>query len=465
MKKRLNERKLNREQQTHKKRSARFYFSEMFEKYGLRERQRFIVFARWAIFAILAVVIGLMIMQHVDEFEIRDGWKTLSVLIAFASLLFITQIMKLLPTRKRSYFRYVVYLVEAVAACAFTLITNSTSAMFVYILLLTEYYIGLEKKGKSLVLFICAVGLYVFGFLLQNYTVLTSPMDAFRILTRTISSVFVLLVHFIVVQIALTFYNQFLRLDVAMKALAESKKELEKAYAAVAEVTALEERQRIAKEIHDTAGHSLTTVIMQTESAKMMLDKNPAQAKSKIIAANLQAKHALEELRNSVHLLSGRTGNQTLKSSLQDVIHDSTDGTGITIRSDIDDVTVSEAKYRFLCNTLKEGISNGLRHGGATAFWFELKEEKGKIRFLLSDNGKGVDMEKLQIGFGLTAMKDRAKALGGEVRFSSEIDEGFELELTMQADNKPQYTPKLKEKTLCKIPFAYSLRTTKKSLR
>ena len=438
MKAQANDKSTEREQKTRKKRNRSFYFSELFEKYGLRERQRFIVFARWAIFAILTVVIVLMIMQHVDEFDLHGGWKTLSLLIAFVTLLLFTQLMKLLPTLKKNYFRYVAYMVEAIAACAFTLITNSTSAMFVYILLLTEYYIGLEKKGKSLALFICAVGLYVVGFLLQNYTVLTSPMDAFRILTRTLSSVFVLFVHFVLVQIALTFYNQFLRLDVAMKALAESKEELEKAYAAVAEVTALEERQRIAKEIHDTAGHSLTTVIMQTESAKLMIEKNPAQAKSKIIAANLQAKHALEELRNSVHLLSGRNAEQTLKSALQNIIHESTDGTGITIRAEMDDVTVSEAKFRFLCNTLKEGISNGLRHGGATAFWFELKRQKDKIRFLLSDNGKGVDMDKLQVGFGLSAMKDRAKALGGEVRFSSELDDGFELEVIMQADGNKQ---------------------------
>ena len=76
-----------------------------------------------------------------------------------------------------------------------------------------------------------------------------------------------------------------------------------------------------------------------------------------------------------------------------------------------------------------------MRHGGATAFWFELKKDKDKIRFLLSDNGKGVDIDKLQAGFGLSAMKDRAKALGGEVKFASEPDDGFELELIMQADN------------------------------
>ena len=175
---------------------------------------------------------------------------------------------------------------------------------------------------------------------------------------------------------------------------------------------------------------------MQTETAKLMIDKNPQEAKSKLIAANLQAKHALEELRDSVHLLSGNNAGNTLKQALLDIIHESTDGTGITIRSEIEEITVSPAKSRFLCNTLKEGISNGLRHGGATAFWFELKTEDDKLNFLLSDNGKGVQTDKLALGFGLTSMKDRARSLGGEVSVSSEAGEGFELRLTLPTDTE-----------------------------
>ena len=70
----------------------------------------------------------------------------------------------------------------------------------------------------------------------------------------------------------------------------------------------------------------------------------------------------------------------------------------------------------------------------STAFWFELKQDGDKIRFLLSDNGKGVPMSALKIGFGLSSMKDRAKMFGGEVRFQSEEDEGFELVMILPMD-------------------------------
>jgi signal transduction histidine kinase len=150
----------------------------------------------------------------------------------------------------------------------------------------------------------------------------------------------------------------------------------------------------------------------------------------------LQAKHALEELRESVHVLSGAEEEKGLKAALEGVIHESTDGTGICIRSAIEDLTVSTAKYRFICNTLKEGISNGLRHGGASAFWFELKIIDGKIRFLLSDNGKGLNGKALAAGYGLTTMRERVKSFGGEIFFESEEDEGFEIRMMLPLDKE-----------------------------
>ena len=269
-----------------------------------------------------------------------------------------------------------------------------------------------------------------FAFFRQGESVSFLPL-----LTQSFNDLVILLVHFILVNFSVRFYRQYLRLTKALKDLDKSKEDLQKAYDDLAEVTALEERQRIAKDIHDTAGHSITTVIMQTEAAKLIIDSQPEEAKSKIIAANLQAKHALEELRESVHLLSGIPGKATLKDALEGIINESTDGTGIKIRSDIDDICVSDAKYRLLCNTLKEGISNGLRHGNATAFWFELKEADGKISFLLSDNGSGVAINQLKEGFGLTGMSGRAESLGGEVWFVSEPDEGFEIHLMLPHDS------------------------------
>ena len=322
------------------------------------------------------------------------------------------------------------YAVELLLSFLLVFLTNSAFLIILYLLILTEIYISSEKIIPTTVIFAVCVPIYVILYS-GVLTLQEQEFSTVEILSASATAILTLSLHFIFINFFMSFYRQYLKLDKTLKELDESKMELQKAYDELAEVTALQERQRIAKDIHDTAGHSITTVIMQTEAAKLILESNPQEAKSKIVAANLQAKHALEELRESVHLLSGRRARLSLKESLQQIIDESTDGTGISIRNAIEDVTVSDEAYRFLCNTLKEGISNGLRHGGATAFWFELRTNGKMIEFLLSDNGSGMDLNELKEGLGLFGMKDRAEKLGGKMVLSSEKDEGFEIYLSI----------------------------------
>lgn len=384
-------------------------------------------------FVLLLLVEFVVVLQQIDAYLDGGGWVDLFISCGGALILAVFMASQLFFTRTNRG-KIIAYILNVFASGLFLFFADGSYSMFIYMIVLTQFYIETKQGKKSLLLFGGGVLFYMLCIGLElwirNDVIIR---DIFFLIQLSFSSIMTLLIHFLIVQIAIAFYRQYMQLNEALTELEDSKKELEKAYSVVAEVTALEERQRIAKDIHDTAGHSLTTVIMQTESAKRIIGANPEEAKAKIVAANLQAKHALEELRNSVHLLSGVSESKTLKEALVAIIHESTDGTGINIRSDIEELTVSSAKYRFLCNTLKEGISNGLRHGSATAFWFELKEENGKIQFLLSDNGKGVN-GKIKSGFGLSTMQERAKALGGEVTLFSEPEEGFELKLVLPID-------------------------------
>ena len=406
----------------------RAYFLRLFGKYDLRNERQFNYFWKCLIFIALVIVVAILALGHIYAFGVDEVFL---LLVCFGGALLIIDGLKLFLS-PQGKLRTALYVMEALFAASFMFVTDGGAAMFVYVLVLTELYFTAERTRPSMIFFAAAVPLYLTSYLIRHFYVYQTQTELLPFLTDIISSVFTLILHFVVVQVGLAFYRQFLRLDRALTELDESKKKLEEAYAVVAEVTVLEERQRIAKEIHDTAGHSLTTVIMQTEAAKLIVENDPKGAKSKIVAANLQAKHALEELRDSVHLLSGQKGTQTLKAALESIVHESTDGTGITVRSDIEEINVSSAKQRFLCNSLKEGIANGLRHGGATAFWFELKRETDKIKFLLSDNGKGVKAGEWQTGFGLSSMQNRARSFGGEVSFNTE--EGFEFIIVLPQD-------------------------------
>lgn len=411
-------------------------FIRILEKYDFSNENQFLRFGKWVLFTLIVFVEFLIVLQHLELSIDRQDWATFVALMGLVVTLIVVEVAKNFVAQTESN-RWTIYIIEVVAACSFLAFTEGTYSLILYMLVLTQFYFSAPDFKSSLWMFVVAIPLYLICYMLQvQIWKGISDIRTMEILRKTFGALLALCTHFLFVQIGLGFYRQYMQLNAVLKELSKNKQELEKAYSVVAEVTALEERQRIAKEIHDTAGHSLTTVIMQTEAAKRLIEKQPEEAKSKIIAANLQAKHALEELRESVHVLSGAEEEKGLKAALEGVIHESTDGTGICIRSAIEDLTVSTAKYRFICNTLKEGISNGLRHGGASAFWFELKIIDGKIRFLLSDNGKGLNGKALAAGYGLTTMRERVKSFGGEIFFESEEDEGFEIRMMLPLDKE-----------------------------
>ena len=332
------------------------------------------------------------------------------------------------------------YVFDILTLMLITIFTDAALISTLYIIILSEFYLESTSLSTSIAMGVSSIGLYlvtiaVSGALTDRETIMGIE-GIFSIVANALNDIILITLHFLILNFSIQIYRKSRELNAKNEELAKSNERLMRAYEELKEVTALEERQRIAKDIHDTAGHSITTVIMQTEAARLVMDENPEEAKRRIAAANLQAKHALEELRESVHLLSGSAEILTLKDMLLNIIHDSMDGTDVIVRYSIDDVKLCDAKQRFICNTLKEGISNGLRHGGATAFWFELKREHSPehISFLLSDNGAGMELSSLKEGFGLSGMHTRAESLGGSVWFVTEPDEGFEIHMTLPLD-------------------------------
>lgn len=373
----------------------------------------------------------------VEIFIIYDNTQRVAAVLIVELLITINNVVKMWVLKKYKY-KIICYVADTLFFMILTMITGSNFLSTLYIIFLTDFYLSSQDFILDFIMFICSLIIYCITFAVFSYFINHDSMSLWGIITACFNNIIIMSIHFLVLNFAIFAYRKNKLTSAALKKLDESNKELQKAYEELKAITVLEERQRIAKDIHDTAGHSITTVIMQTEAAKLTIDSDPAAAKSKIIAANLQAKHALDELRTSVHVLSGLKEHSSLKDEILSVINESSDGTDIKIRSTIDDITVSEEKGRFIVNSLREGISNGLRHGGATAFYFELSVKDGEIFFLLSDNGGGTDLSRIKEGLGLGGMKNRAEALGGKAEFFSEKGEGFEIKMTLPANDKKE---------------------------
>ena len=410
-------------------------FGKFFEKFDVLEEQKLARVLRGCIFTAFFLLEALVFVQTFSAHSGEGFWTKFLLFTIAAGVFDVVEAVNMFLV-KNGRAKAACYVVDILALATMIAASGNSYLCVLYMLVLTECYLWAKRTRTAVLIFALSLPLYV----VVNWFALTiffgRTVSYTYAITNSLGAIVLLVAHFLIFNFAVSFYRQYVRLSRALKELDESQSELKKANADLATAAATMERQRIAKEIHDTAGHSITTVIMQTEAAKLVIDEDPSEAKKRLIAANLQAKHALEELRESVHLLSGREEGVPLKAALERIVQDSTDGTFVTIRSEIEDFEVDAERYRFLCNTLKEGISNGLRHGKATAFWLEVKRTDGGIEFLLSDNGIGGKTEELKKGFGLSSMAQHAERLGGKAEFSAETDEGFEIHITLPFGGK-----------------------------
>ncbi len=388
--------------------------------------------SKWLVLSVL-VLVGIIVIVN-NRGDSYAGWPAWYFVLPSVVSLIAENAVKMWAVKKYSH-KIPLYALDVVLLLIITIFTDGSLISTFYIVILSEFYIGQESLSGNIAMGASSIGSFIVTLLLSGYF-RGDAVNFGTVISNAFNDLILLVLHFLIVNFTIQIYRKNREIAAAMDELSESNRELKRLNEEHKTLAVLEERQRIAKDIHDTAGHSITTVIMQTEAARLVIDRDPEDAKKKISAANLQAKHALEELRESVHLLSGATEHMTVRESLLSIARESMDGTDIAVRCSVDDVELSDAKRRFLCNTLKEGISNGLRHGGATAFLFELKQEGENLRFLLSDNGCGMAQSELEEGFGLSGMRARAEALGGEISFVTERDEGFEIHITLPLDGK-----------------------------
>jgi signal transduction histidine kinase len=227
------------------------------------------------------------------------------------------------------------------------------------------------------------------------------------------------------------------QLKIKTKELENTNQKLKETTMELEDITVLRERNRIAREIHDTVGHTLTTVLLELEAGERLIPLEPAVAVTKIKLAKTQVRKGLNDIRASVETL--KSGNEMLDfmAAVKLLIHETMLHGEVHIKysiSELPPLTVQQEKTLF--RALQEGLTNGIRHGKSTAFVFNLRRNGGLIEFFLQDNGTGA--AQIVPGFGLTAMNERVKELGGIFSIHSKPGEGclIRVSLPIQEDYK-----------------------------
>jgi signal transduction histidine kinase len=186
------------------------------------------------------------------------------------------------------------------------------------------------------------------------------------------------------------------------------------------------ERHRIARELHDGLAQELAYIRMEA------LRMAARQEDDRVNRLALAAERALEESRGAIATLR-RDRKTTLSHELTEVAEELTDRAGASLSLRLQpDVEIQPERRQALVRILREAITNGVRHGQATEVALELSGGEG-VRMAVRDNGGGFvpGGPRPSGGFGLTTMRERARAMGGDLTIRSDPGQGTVVEVNL----------------------------------
>lgn len=214
-------------------------------------------------------------------------------------------------------------------------------------------------------------------------------------------------------------------LEAANRRLAEYTSQAE-------ELAATQERNRLAREIHDNLGHYLTIVNVQIEAARLTLASDPSRALDALTKAQELTKKGLAGVRESVAALRiSPTENRPLEEAIAGLVSES-QATGLATQFHINgSVRPVESKPALaLYRSAQEGLTNVHRHACASHADVILDfSQAGKVRLTVQDDGVGAS--SASGGFGLIGIQERVQLLGGEFRVETYPGKGFLLEVSI----------------------------------
>jgi signal transduction histidine kinase len=193
----------------------------------------------------------------------------------------------------------------------------------------------------------------------------------------------------------------------------------------LSEAAVLEERQRIARDLHDGLAQELAYLSRNISSLGGTVDKEMASALRRA------AERAQHEVRVAISALAS-SHSQSVNAAIAQAVSEVAARDHVRLELDIVPgirlpATRAEALVRIAC----EAVGNAARHSGAGQVSLSLRRQGSRVRLRVRDNGSGFDPAIPAGGFGLTSMQDRASSVGGNLRISSEPGQGTEVEATL----------------------------------
>jgi NarL family two-component system sensor histidine kinase LiaS len=185
------------------------------------------------------------------------------------------------------------------------------------------------------------------------------------------------------------------------------------------ELAVVEERNRLARDLHDSIKQQVFAISMQLSAARANLHEDD-KAYPSVAQAEKLAQQAGAELTTLIHQLRPSVlEKQSLSEAIQGHVNDWMQQNNIETEMNIGEASVSADSEQALFRVLQEALANVARHSQAEKVWVTLRSETDHVTLTIEDNGIGYDTRRITKGIGLDSMKERLAAVNGTLEISS----------------------------------------------
>lgn len=181
------------------------------------------------------------------------------------------------------------------------------------------------------------------------------------------------------------------------------------------------ERNRLAREIHDTLGHTLTGIATGLDACLALMDVSPEQTRKQLLLLSEVSREGIKDIRRSVNeLRPDALERLSLSVAIRKMITDMSRASDVQIYFETEEKNMKfdEDEENAVYRVIQESITNAIRHGRAKHIWISFQKTEGEILLLIKDDGIGC--KEVKNGFGTRHIVERIEMLGGRVTFDGQ---------------------------------------------
>ena len=220
------------------------------------------------------------------------------------------------------------------------------------------------------------------------------------------------------------------RLNESNTELNLANKKLREYAMTIASLTEIKERNRLAREIHDTLGHALTGIVAGLDACMVTVDYAPEVTKKQLAKIKAAAQRGITDVRRSMHMLRPDDLEKLVfRDALWKLVEDFSDASGVEVELQFDSFpeNLRQDQTDVLYRIVQESLTNASRHGHVSRVKIFMAGAGEMLNIIISDNGVGCP--EIKKGFGLHHMAERVELLGGTLAYWGE--KGFVLEVNL----------------------------------